>query len=462
LGSEIVQHCQPKGLSDNRRLLGLLSVTCFVVGFVVLTILILPPTIRWLGAAAMLSLVSVTAVTLKAPEITFALFLFAGQFKASPAFVDISNLFDITMFLAIITILVLLIKVLSENRHTKIEKNIVLVWVAFCFLMVLGLLYTPSIGYGWTKTTQFIVFSSLAFIFPLIFFVDDIAIVKRFFYSILVFGVIYSIMAINIGIDKSSDLDFVYITGSNYLGLARIAGMGIIVALLYLIPRRGVYTLVGIAAIVLSGGALLLSGGRGPLLALASTLPFVALASLIFPNRLDRTVAVPSIVIALLFIGLVQFDFLPANLSFRLSLLRPDTLQQDTFGSAYERLRLWQSAWDAINTHPVLGLGSGGFADWYCKTDMRCFPHNPFMEAGAEMGLPGIFFVAYLLWYPLRVLFMKARRATMNLQESKEIRLLSTAALGLLIFIWFSAMVSGELDNRVAWMTVALLVSLSR
>jgi O-antigen ligase len=425
-------------------------------------VLILPPSVQWLGVVAALAFIFVLIITLKAPEITFVLFLFAGQFKASPFFIELSSLFDVTLFMAIMTIFGVLRKILTENLSLKIERKMTMAWMSLCMLMILGLFKTPSINYGLAKTTQFISLSSIAFVTPLVLFTKKTAPVHRFYYAILIFGTAYSFFALQIGIDKASIQDFVFIPGSNYLGLGLVVGMGIIIGLLYLIPRGGRFAIAGVITIMLSGGALLLSGGRGPLLALVVTLLFVALASLVVPARLDRTVVVPSLLLALVFAGLIKFDLLPANISYRLSLLQSGVLEQDMLGSAYERRRLWQSAWDAMGSYPLFGLGSGGFADWDYKMDVRWFPHNPFLEAGAEMGFPGMFLVVYLLWLSLRALFSNSRGSASSVPTRREFRILCTTALGLLIFIWSSAMVSGELDNRPAWMTLALLVSLCK
>ncbi len=104
------------------------------------------------------------------------------------------------------------------------------------------------------------------------FFYEESFTCSSVFYILLGFGVIYSSVALVIGLETRSRLGFVSFPGANYLGLGRIAGVGFIVGLLYLMPRGGRSTIFSFIAVSVTGGALLLSGGRGPVVALAIAL----------------------------------------------------------------------------------------------------------------------------------------------------------------------------------------------
>jgi O-antigen ligase len=55
--------------------------------------------------------------------------------------------------------------------------------------------------------------------------------------------------------------------------------------------------------------------------------------------------------------------------------------------SSNGRTHLWSEAWHAFVTHPLFGLGTGGFAQ---IEPVYQYPHNVILEAAAELGLVGL------------------------------------------------------------------------
>ena len=395
--------------------------------------------------------------TLKLPEVVFVLFLFAGQFKATPLFAQVPDVVDLTLLMALLTTIGVLHTYWLERARLAFDKRLIMAWLLFCWLMLASLLWTPSTTYGWTKVSHFIVLGTVVFFAPSILFTHKPRAVKRFFYAVVGFGVLYSLFAIQIGLATWSKLGFVLLPGSNYLGLGYVAGVTIVVALLYLMPGGGWSMFIGCAVIAVAGGALLLSGGRGPLVAVAVTLLVIAVLGLLTPGKISRTTAFLGVMLALVFAGLAQFDLLPQTIAYRLSLLQPEAIGQNVDSSAFARVQRWNAAAQALVNHPLLGVGSGGFAQWFLHQDVRDYPHNLFLEVSAELGLPGLLLVLYLFWVPL-----KAMLSAPNTVMQREARLLRGTALGLTIFALVNALVSGDLnDNRFVWMTSGLLMAVS-
>lgn len=443
--------------SNYRRLAGYISTICFGLSFALLVTLILPSPIWWLGAVAVLSLVFILITTFNAPEVVFVLFIFAGQFKETPIFARISGFFDITVLMAIMTIVGLSHRFLGNNHKYVLKGKFLTMWFLFCIFMTSSLLWTLSDGYGLYKVGTFITLSSLSMITPLLIFDSRIQ-VRRLFFTISSFCTVLSFFAVRIGLEAVSRFQFVNVPGSNYLGLGYTAGIGFVVSLLYFVPRGGWSTIFGTIAVVLSGLALLLSGGRGPLISLAFTLLVVALVSLKAPGRFERTTVLLSLLLALLFLGLIQFKLLPFTISYRLSLLLPFESQHRFLvdeNATTGRPERWQAAWEAMASHPILGLGIGGFANWFTGQNIREYPHNIFFEAGAELGFPGLILMISLFWIPLKTLLRSS-----NIHVDREIKMLRTTALGIMIFSWMGAMFSGDFnDHRLVWMSAGLLAA---
>lgn len=443
-----------------RLLLGFSAALCFGLALAALMLLVLPASMQWLGVAIVPATLLVVVIHRTMPEMFLVLFLFAGQFKANPAFARVAALFDLTVLSAILVILGMLHIMFIEKRSVKLDTRVVGAWYLLCCLVITSLFWTPSAAYGWEKAAHFVTLSSLAFLAPLIFFTSALP-VRRFTYMLLGFSVIYSAFALQIGTQTATDFGFVALPGANYLGLASVAGTGVIIAVLYCVPRGGWATLCGAITILVSGGALLLSGGRGPLVALLLTLVVVSLAGVLAPHRFERTTAVLGMVLVLVFIGLMLLDLLPQTLAYRLALLMPDSWQsgviveQDAGTGRPER---WRAAWEALISHPIRGLGSGGFAVWFQQQDIRDYPHNIFLEAGAEWGLPGLLVMIALCWLPLRTLLNSADPC-----DPREIKLLRATVLGLLCFYWIEALFSGDVnDHRLVWMVTGLLTTACR
>lgn len=55
------------------------------------------------------------------------------------------------------------------------------------------------------------------------------------------------------------------------------------------------------------------------------------------------------------------------------------------------RLTLWEDGFEILNRHPALGIGYDNWLPYYRRTyGGRLVPHNIFVEAGAELGYPGL------------------------------------------------------------------------
>ncbi|WP_237217787.1 O-antigen ligase family protein, partial [Falsiroseomonas oryziterrae] len=121
-------------------------------------------------------------------------------------------------------------------------------------------------------------------------------------------------------------------------------------------------------------------------------------------------------------------------------------------GSLQARLGLWQAALDLAGQAAPLGLGTGGFSIAAGHGERRgLYPHNHALEALVEAGLPGL-----LLW--LLAFGGGAVAFLALLRRADPARAARIAAMVLPVAV--SAMVSGDLGNRMAWFALGLALSL--
>jgi O-antigen ligase len=111
--------------------------------------------------------------------------------------------------------------------------------------------------------------------------------------------------------------------------------------------------------------------------------------------------------------------------------------------SSNGRSQLWALAYMAFKAHVWLGIGTGGFA----SLNLLPYPHNLFLETGAELGIFGALAAATMLgsmFRRLRALWQRTDGA-----ERLEISLL----LALLVSALVNALFSGQIsDNSDVWL----------
>lgn len=218
--------------------------------------------------------------------------------------------------------------------------------------------------------------------------------------------------------------------GSNTIAVGRASGAGI-VALWVLVRAKRLRARYGLPLVVVLVGALVGSGSRGPLFAVAVAVLAVALLR---PG--------PQKVRELLVVGiggtaLAVWAFTSANVTATQRILL--LFSSDRGASVNTRADLFERSADLALSNP-LGLGWGGLATHLYPLE---YPHNIVLEVFGEAGwVPGLAFVA--------VVVIALRRAFRGGD-------LGAAVGGLLLFWIANAMVSGDVnDNRTLFVTMAV------
>lgn len=384
----------------------------------------------------------------------FALFLFAGYFKADPRLKFIQERVDLTLFFFALSLVVSSYRALRYG--CKVPKSFLRAFFLFSILAVyfmVGLLWTQSQGYGFDKVWRFIVLTGWAFV-ESIFVSSGFSSFKRFFWALTTVAAVMAIDAL-MRWRGFGRIAFVTAFGSNYIALARAGGLGFLTATGLLLPlgqKRTVRFILWIAAFLCLWAALS-AGARGPVLALfVSSLLFLVTGLRGLRLLMDRFTLRLGVVLIL--IGVLVWVF--GQILFPTLFFRFRVFTTEIGRSALERFNLYRIAIDLWADSPIWGHGPGQFGAKVTGEDIRLYPHNILLELGAEVGVIGVIvftsFVGYTFGKGFQLLF----------HSKGLIRIVVRYLLAACSFLLLNAMVSGDInDNRLLFTFIGLTSALS-
>lgn len=388
-----------------------------------------------------------------AGEWLFALFLFAGYYKADPRFAFIQTHIDITLLFLLLSFLAFLHHGLKNSFAQRIPSSFTMVAALFLLLaacLLGGLLYTQNREYGFDKALRFIFLTGWAF-FGAALLISDFLSLRRFSWAIITISTLMAIDAL-LSYPGAGQVGFVTAFGSNYIALARIGGLGLLTTVVFLLPteRRPLVKLCLWIMAALQFWATLSAGARGPVLALILSFLLIFVISVRgLPRlRIDRFalrlgVAAFFFVIVLAIVGQELFPTL---------MLRSQILVTEGGTSVATRLSLYQAAMELWAKSPIWGIGTGQFGRAVLGEDIRLYPHNIILELGAENGVIGVLVFITMMG----VAFAKG---FICLNSGRGFA--KTVAQYLLVvscFALLNAMVSGDInDNRMLFALVGLI-----
>ncbi len=229
----------------------------------------------------------------------------------------------------------------------------------------------------------------------------------------------------------------------------RDAARAITVAVFFLlVSRSSGLRLASLASIPVLAVAFTAAGSRGPALGLVLGLMVLFGMSLREREARKRLLFVVSggIVGAYLVSQLVPGQ----NVSRSLSFLTGNSHDASSNG----RTALWKIAWRTFSSHPLFGVGTGGY---HAVDPGNLYPHNLFLETLAELGIVGGLLVAGTIVFGLT----RLRTAWVN---GTPVDREDTAMVASLIVAAFAnAMFSGDVTtNNALWLSIGLAVGLSR
>ena len=245
-----------------------------------------------------------------------------------------------------------------------------------------------------------------------------------------------------------------FVLGSNYLALGRITGISILIILFYFIIRHHITkkTLLWLTLLILNLAGLFYSGGRGPIVALLLTIIFILFISFNFKRvSINKYMLFGFLIIMLL----TSIAFLFLHQITQTSLIRFKVMLTQATSGTLTRLTMYTKAIEALRFYPLSGVGIGGFSMFAYGTDSRLYPHNIFLEIGAESGLLG--FSLFLCLVGFCLFYLMSLRKKYN----REKYFLTTTILALFIFMLLKSLVSGDInDNRLLFVWIGVTYTL--
>ncbi|MDG5759854.1 O-antigen ligase family protein [Natronococcus sp. A-GB1] len=237
--------------------------------------------------------------------------------------------------------------------------------------------------------------------------------------------------------------------GTNYLITGRAIGFGLLLAVGYLVLSREDRTLT-IAALfgaVTMSYALLVSGARGPTVAVAGSIGLLVLAGIVLGTLPNGRIALAGYS-AVGLVSLIGFATVARQLR---GIQRLLTLADGPGRSLGLRFGYWTNTFDALN--PTMLLFGEGFGAWPVLIDpgydTRYYPHNIVLEVLFELGIVGLVLLGALFGYAL----LNAARDWLEHEETTHV------VLGVLFaYMLVNAMVTGDLnDNRFLFAIVGVM-----
>ncbi|WP_255167389.1 O-antigen ligase family protein [Natrononativus amylolyticus] len=233
----------------------------------------------------------------------------------------------------------------------------------------------------------------------------------------------------------------------NYILISRVLGVGVLVFtyLCFQASERWRQLLYGFLSLF-SFGAMLQTGGRGPLIALLGALfvygGWLALRSdwTISPKQLVASVAVGAVGA-----GSAAWVFRDSRTIERLTSLLTWSEEQ----SASSRVDYFVSSIQYWADRPILGHGLGEFPLLYYGEDIRYYPHNVVLEIAVEAGIVGTALFLGLVGYVVAV----------SLSAETDRPLLHGLAVSFFVYVFANAMVTGDLStNRILFVSLPVLL----
>lgn len=229
----------------------------------------------------------------------------------------------------------------------------------------------------------------------------------------------------------------------NPIFLGRGAADGLIVAIYLLLAgtvlRDRLYALALLPALAV---ALVAAGSRGPVVGLICGVTALLVCLVRSPRSRRR---IPMLVVAIVAGVVLASQLVPGETIGRsFSILSGSGSGVDTNG----RSELWGQALHSIGRHPLLGIGTGGFA---AINPQGRYPHNLLLESAVELGVVGLLMALAVI----SSAFVRLRRAWRRLPE--ELRAGAAVIMALFVAAVVNSMLSGDITvNTSVWLTVGL------
>lgn len=397
-----------------------------------------------LFSVGLVCLITIIYYLFKHPEISFGLFLLAGNYKAAIE-AHLPNFIDLTLILGLLVIISILTFTIKKGvKIPVIPLRYLLPYVGLAMLMFFSLLYTDSPGYGTDKFLRFITITALAAFGPF-FLMTNLDKFKRFFF-VLVFVstllVFYLIL-----FSPGSYLPSIF--GITPIAWGRKAGISALIIVYFFLfqYKSNVKKFLWFGILLINLIGLWWTGARGPVATLFLSVIIVTSLSIGFKiKKVNLKIALAALLLTLICAVLIfsYSDYFSTTLS------RFTRFQEGMEAASPNRLTFIKNGILAIESNPLFGLGVGGFKSYISADSIRAYPHNIILELGSELGIIGIVLFISLIGFCLEYQ-LKIKASSKGTLYS-----LTLTMIGLTTYTFFNALLSGDInDNRLLFTFMA-------
>lgn len=318
-------------------------------------------------------------------------------------------------------------------------------------IMLLRLGPSPDEAYGSTKVQLFVA-DNLLFMIAAVFVGarrDELRLALSILLIVAACGAILLMFKLLSGGFQSRFDSRFSLSASEYpIYLGRESADGIVLAIYVVLAAARLWTrMAAVAVIPLLLVALIAAGSRGPVVAFVMGL-IVLLGLVAASGRARRRLLLVGA--GMLGAAIVVPLALPSSSIGR----AVSTLLGSGGGlSSNGRSELWAQAYGAFAAHPLLGIGTGGFAS---LDPTLLYPHNLLLEMSVELGLVGtLLIVSVIVGFAARL--FRVWRSTGGRDKVE-----AAALIALFVMIFVNALFSGAIqDNAELWIWGGMGVGMS-
>jgi len=337
-------------------------------------------------------------------EHLYAAYLLSGIIKSFLNYYNLSLGVDFTFLTGLLVIICVVMNVFNKRGNHKIsQKSIMGIYALGLFYLWMNIttLYSLSSYYSYKKSFLFLT-NVLAFVCPLLYRQFDII---KFLKSFMIISLFLEVLflALYAPVLYSSSGSEQLLSGL-YLAISEICGLCLLILFIYdkLFSR-----ILDWFFIVLNSVAIILMGGRGPIIFVATVLIVFVISQFLIrrlSGRRDsifRFSGINKIMLLGIFMGFTLFLLINFSVGAkdlferskgRLSLLFPNS-QGLTDVSAIDRVDQFMFSIDLIvesSSSFFFGHGLGSYSLLYGFGEGRAYPHNILLEIWVETGFIGL------------------------------------------------------------------------
>ena len=280
------------------------------------------------------------------------------------------------------------------------ETHIVLIVISFVIFPLYSLFYTPNPAYGAQKIFG-LAFGviPLAFVFSFLVSVATKERLRRLLMMLFSFGTILLVLRfISKEFVYDGKIHFFY---WSHVGYGRYIALAAITALLNLLYAKS--TVDRIVFFLLYGlfeFGVLISGLRAAFLGVIFFSVGILCVTFVFEKRLSRNLCLAALGLLLLPAEIVLFrPLFPTSIQRCVKSTSTVFTSESRDDSIVKRQNAVATSVAMFFEKPIIGRGFGGFNSYFRKeahTEIK-YPHNLFLEVGAELGLIGLILFCFLI-----------------------------------------------------------------